>query len=93
MAKYITISTSGDPGNAHINIDLILYVETNSSTEGTIYLQDGTKKITVTGTNLTSGFGENVNKALVLAAQTSWTNVVFPVDLEDDMTVTALTIG
>ena len=86
MAKYITISTSGDPGNAHINIDLILYVETNSSTEGTIYLQDGTKK-------MTSGFGENVNKALVLAAQTSWTNVVFPVDLEDDMTVTALTIA
>ena len=47
----------------------------------------------MTGTNLTSGFGENVNKALVLAAQTSWTNVVFPVDLEDDMTVTALTIA
>ena len=45
-----------------------------------------------TGTNLTSGFEENVNTAMVTAAQTSWTNATVAVDLEDDMTVTGVAI-
>tara|TARA_R100001460_G_scaffold9049_4_gene22128 strand:+ start:5899 stop:6180 length:282 start_codon:yes stop_codon:yes gene_type:complete len=93
MAKYITISSSADAGNVHIAIDKILFAETNSSTAAKIFLMDGTKHIAITGTNLTSGFGENVNAAMVTAAQTSWTNATVAVDLEDDMTVTGVAIG
>jgi|TARA_B100001059_G_scaffold236043_1_gene284387 hypothetical protein len=92
MAKYITINSSDDAGNAHIDIDKILFVETNSSTAAKIYLMDGTKHIAITGTGLTSGFGANVNAALVTAAQTSWTNAAVPVDLTG-MTVTAIAIA
>ena len=53
---------------------------------------DGAKYIAITGTNLTSGFAENVNTAMVTAAQTSWTNATVAVDLEDDMTVTGVAI-
>tara|TARA_B100001939_G_scaffold345956_1_gene363682 strand:- start:452 stop:730 length:279 start_codon:yes stop_codon:yes gene_type:complete len=91
MAKYITIQSSDDAGNAHISTDKILFAETNSSTAARIYLLDGTKYISITGTGLTSGFGENVNAALVKAAETSWTNVTVPVDLTG-MTVTAIAI-
>tara|TARA_R100000655_G_C2846602_1_gene168719 strand:+ start:132 stop:410 length:279 start_codon:yes stop_codon:yes gene_type:complete len=92
MAKYITISSTDDAGNAHIAVDKILFAETNSSTAAKIYLEDGTKHIAITGTGLTSGFGENVNAALVEAAQTSWHNAVVAVDL-GGMTVTAIAIA
>tara|TARA_A100001391_G_scaffold56585_1_gene34630 strand:- start:25774 stop:26052 length:279 start_codon:yes stop_codon:yes gene_type:complete len=92
MAKYITINSSDDAGNAHISADKILFAETNSSTAATIYLLDGTKKLSITGTGLTSGFAENVNAALVKAAETSWTNAVVPVDLTG-MTVTAIAVA
>ena len=78
MPKYITLDTASD-GNVHINVDQILYAETASSTAGDIFLANGTHKLTVTGTGLTSGFGENVNTALVTAAETSWTNATVPV--------------
>ena len=78
MPKYITLDTASD-GNVHINVDQILYAETASSTAGDIFLANGTHKLTVTGTGLTSGFGENVNSALVTAAETSWTNATVPV--------------
>tara|TARA_R100000781_G_scaffold41185_2_gene28408 strand:+ start:3268 stop:3549 length:282 start_codon:yes stop_codon:yes gene_type:complete len=92
MAKYITIDSSADAANVHINIDKILYAETTNSTTARIYLMDGAKYIAITGTNLTSGFEENVNTAMVTAAQTSWTNATVAVDLEDDMTVTGVAI-
>lgn len=78
MAKYITFDTASD-GKVHLAVDGILYAETTSSTAGTIFLKGGSHKFTVTGTGLTSGFGENVNAALVKAAQTSWTNAAIPV--------------
>ena len=53
MPKYITLDTASD-GNVHINVDQILYAETASSTAGEIYLTNGTHKLTVTGTGLTS---------------------------------------
>ena len=71
MAKYITFDTASD-GNVHLAVDGILYAETTSSTAGTIFLKGGSHKFTVTGTGLTSGFGANVNAALVEAAETSW---------------------
>ena len=77
MPKYITLDTASD-GNVHINVDQILYAETASSTAGDIFLANGTHKLTVTGTGLTSGFGENVNTALAIAAET-WTNATVPV--------------
>ncbi len=92
MAKYITISTSADAGNVHIDTDKILFAETNSSTAAKIFLMDGTKHIAITGTGLTSGFGANVNAALVTAAQTSWTNAAVPVDITG-MTVTGVAIA
>ena len=66
MAKYITLDTASD-GNVHINTDSILYSETASSTAGEIFLTNGTHKLTVTGTGLTSGFSANVNAALILS--------------------------
>jgi len=92
MAKYITISTSADAGNVHIDTDKILFAETNSSTAAKIFLMDGTKHIAITGTGLTSGFGENVNAALVKAAETSWTNAAIAVDITG-MTVTGVAIA
>ena len=92
MAKYITLDTASD-GNVHINIDQILYVETASSTAGDIFLANGTHKLTVTGTGLTSGFGENVNAALVTAAETSWTNAAVPVAKDGGLVFTSIAIG
>ena len=83
MAKYITLDTASD-GNVHVNTDQVLYVETVSSTAGDIFLANGTHKLTVTGTGLTSGFAENVNAALVKAAETSWTNAAVPVSKDGD---------
>ena len=92
MPKYITLDTASD-GNVHINTDQILYVETASSTEGDIFLANGTHKLTVTGTGLTSGFGENVNAALVTAAETSWTNATVPVSKDGGLVFTSIAIG
>ena len=92
MPKYITLDTASD-GNVHINVDQILYAETASSTAGDIFLANGTHKLTVTGTGLTSGFGENVNTALVTAAETSWTNATEPVSKEGGLVFTSIAIG
>ena len=92
MPKYITLDTASD-GNVHINVDQILYVETASSTAGDIFLANGTHKLTVTGTGLTSGFGENVNTALVTAAETSWTNATVPVSKDGGLVFTSIAIG
>ncbi len=92
MPKYITLDTASD-GNVHINIDQILYVETASSTAGDIFLANGTHKLTVTGTGLTSGFGENVNAALTTAAETSWTNATVPVSKDGGLVFTSIAIG
>ena len=92
MAKYITLDTASD-GNVHINTDQVLYVETVSSTAGDIFLANGTHKLTVTGTGLTSGFAENVNAALVKAAETSWTNAAVPVSKDGGLVFTSIAIG
>jgi hypothetical protein len=92
MPKYITLDTASD-GNVHINVDQILYAETASSTAGDIFLANGTHKLTVTGTGLTSGFGENVNTALVKAAETSWTNAAVPVSKDGGLVFTSIAIG
>ena len=92
MPKYITLDTASD-GNVHINVDQILYAETASSTAGDIFLANGTHKLTVTGTALTSGFGENVNTALVTAAETSWTNATVPVSKDGGLVFTSIAIG
>lgn len=92
MAKYITLDTASD-GNVHINTDSILYAETASSTAGEIYLTNGTHKMTVTGTGLTSGFSENVNAALVTAAETSWTNAAVPVATTGGLVFTSVAVG
>lgn len=92
MPKYITLDTASD-GNVHINVDQILYAETASSTAGDIFLANGTHKLTVTGTGLTSGFGENVNSALVTAAETSWTNATVPVSKDGGLVFTSIAIG
>ena len=92
MPKYITLDTASD-GNVHINVDQILYVETASSTAGDIFLANGTHKLTVTGTGLTSGFGENVNAALTTAAETSWTNATVPVSKDGGLVFTSIAIG
>ena len=92
MPKYITLDTASD-GNVHINVDQILYAETASSTAGDIFLANGTHKLTVTGTGLTSGFGENVNTALVTAAETSWTNATVQVSKDGGLVFTSIAIG
>ena len=92
MPKYITLDTASD-GNVHINVDQILYAETASSTAGDIFLANGTHKLTVTGTGLTSGCGENVNTALVTAAETSWTNATVPVSKDGGLVFTSIAIG
>ena len=92
MPKYITLDTASD-GNVHINADQIIYAETASSTAGDIFLANGTHKLTVTGTGLTSGFGENVNTALVTAAETSWTNATVPVSKDGGLVFTSIAIG
>ena len=92
MAKYITLDTASD-GNVHVNTDQVLYVETASSTAGDIFLANGTHKLTVTGTGLTSGFAENVNAALVKAAETSWTNATVPVSKDGGLVFTSIAIG
>ena len=92
MPKYITLDTASD-GNVHINVDQILYAETASSTAGDIFLANGTHKLTVTGTGLTSGFGENVNTALVTAAETSLTNATVPVSKDGGLVFTSIAIG
>jgi len=92
MAKYITLDTASD-GNVHVNTDQVLYVETVSSTAGDIFLANGTHKLTVTGTGLTSGFAENVNAALVKAAETSWTNAAVPVSKDGGLVFTSIAIG
>ena len=92
MPKYITLDTASD-GNVHINVDQILYAETASSTAGDIFLANGTHKLTVTGTGLTSGFAENVNTALVTAAETSWTNATVPVSKDGGLVFTSIAIG
>tara|TARA_R100000664_G_C2698196_1_gene99604 strand:+ start:396 stop:680 length:285 start_codon:yes stop_codon:yes gene_type:complete len=92
MAKYITLDTASD-GNVHVNTDQVLYVETASSTAGDIFLANGTHKLTVTGTGLTSGFAENVNAALVKAAETSWTNAAVPVSKDGGLVFTSIAIG
>jgi len=92
MAKYITLDTASD-GVVHINTDDILYVETVSSTEGDIFLKGGAKKITVTGTGLTSGFAENVNAALVKAAQTGYTAVTSPVSTSPGLVFTSVAVA
>jgi hypothetical protein len=92
MPKYITLDTASD-GNVHINVDQILYAETASSTAGDIFLANGTHKLTITGTGLTSGFGENVNSALVTAAETSWTNATVPVSIDGGLVFTSIAIG
>ena len=92
MAKYITLDTASD-GNVHINTDSILYSETTSSTAGEIFLTNGTHKLTVTGTSLTSGFSANVNAALVTAAETSWTNAAVPVSKSPGLVFTSIALG
>ena len=92
MAKYITLDTASD-GNVHINTDSILYSETASSTAGEIFLTNGTHKLTVTGTGLTSGFSANVNAALVTAAETSWANAVVPVSKSAGLVFTSIALG
>lgn len=93
MAKYITFDTASD-GMVHLATDGILYAETTSSTAGTIFLKGGSHKFTVTGTGLTAGFAEEVNAALVQAAQTSWTNAVVPVSkLGGDMVFTSVAVA
>lgn len=89
MAKYITFDTASD-GNVHLNVDAILYAETASSTSGEIFLTNGTHKFVVTGTGLTSGFGENVNAALTTAAETSWHNAVIPVSKAGGLVFTSV---
>ena len=54
---------------------------------------NGTHKLTVTGTGLTSGFAENVNTALVTAAETSWTNAAVPVSKDGGLVFTSIAIG
>ena len=92
MAKYITLDTASD-GNVHINTDSVLYVETASSTAGEIFLTNGTHKLTVTGTGLTSGLSANVNAALVTAAETSWTNAAVPVSKSPGLVFTSIALG
>ena len=92
MAKYITLDTASD-GNVHINTDSILYSETTSSTAGEIFLTNGTHKLTVTGTGLTSGFSANVNAALETAAETSWTNAAVPVSKSPGLVFTSIALG
>jgi hypothetical protein len=92
MAKYITLDTASD-GNVHINTDSILYSETVNTTTGDIFLTNGTHKLTVTGTSLTSGFSANVNAALVTAAETSWTNAAVPVSKSPGLVFTSIALG
>ena len=92
MAKYITLDTASH-GNVHNNTDSVLYVETASSTAGEIFLTNGTHKLTVTGTGLTSGFSANVNAALVTAAETSWTNAAVPVSKSPGLVFTSIALG
>jgi len=92
MPKYITLDTASD-GNVHLNVDAILYAETASSTAGEIYLTSGTHKMTVTGTGLTSGFGEAVNSALVQAQETKWSDATIPVSKAGGLVFTSVAIG
>lgn len=92
MAKYITFDTASD-GNVHLAVDDILYAETTSSTAGTIFLKGGSHKFTVTGTSLTSGFGENVNAAIVTANQSKWTEVVTPVSKDGGLVFTSVAVA
>lgn len=92
MAKYITLDTASD-GVVHINTDDILYAETVNSTTGDIFLKGGVKKITVTGTGLTSGFAENVNAALVKAAQTGYTAATSPVSTSPGLVFTSVALA
>mgnify|MGYP006888601914 CR=1 FL=1 len=58
-----------------------------------IFLTNGTHKLTVTGTGLTSGFSANVNAALVTAAETSWTNAAVPVSKSPGLVFTSIALG
>ena len=92
MAKYITFDTASD-GNVHLAVDDILYAETTSSTVGTIFLKGGSHKFTVTGTGLTSGFGENVNAAIVAANQSKWTEVTHAVSKDGGLAFTSVAVS
>ena len=92
MAKYITFDTAND-GNVHLAVDDILYAETTSSTAGTIFLKGGSHKFTVTGTGLTSGFGQNVNAAIVAANQSKWTEVTHAVSKDTGLVFTSVAVA
>ena len=92
MAKYITFDTASD-GNVHLAVDDILYAETTSSTAGTIFLKGGSHKFTVTGTGLTSGFGENVNAAIVAVNQSKWTEVTQAVSKDGGLVFTSVAVA
>ena len=89
MLKYIQITTAD--GVELLAADGILYAESGSSTAAKIFLKGVEAHIAVVGTDLTSGFVENVNKALQVAGETNWMKTTSVVDLAG-MTVTSLTM-
>ncbi len=88
MVKYITISTTND-GVLHIPASSGLIVERTSATAAKIHFGSTlTHHVAITGTGLTQAFVDAVNSALVVAAETKWTESVVPVELPSGEVVT-----
>ena len=90
MQKYLQITT--DVGVELIAADDVLYCQSSTSSAAKIALKGGSNHIAVSGANLTSGFAEAVHAALIVAAETKWTEVVSVVKLPGGVTIQSLTV-
>ena len=91
MAKYISLATGA--GTELVPCGEGIYVQRASATRLDIYLAGSVSHhlecVTVAST---AALVDAINDALVVAAETSWTNVVVPVALPSGQTITSIAV-
>ncbi len=91
MAKYISLVTGA--GTELVPCGEGIYVERASATRLDIYLAGSVSHhLRCVTVGSTQALVDAINDALVVAAETSWTNVVVPVALPSGQTVTSITM-
>jgi cytoskeletal protein CcmA (bactofilin family) len=92
MNKYLQFAVSGfEPLQIAINGGLTVGIVAATSIK--LHSADSSVVYTIAGTDFTVAMGDAINGALVLAAQTNWTESVSTVQIPIGQVVTGVTIA